>query len=220
MEVILRQRKSVAGLAMFLLLAGSLPAQLAPSAVPAQPAAPAPKPAVGPKSLKIIATQGEGAKNSVKARSATQPAVEVRDENDKPVANAQVIFQLPASGPGGVFYDWMRTQTTRTDERGQATASGLTPNDMEGRFNIKVTAFAGDATANIVIAQSNIERAGKDLTVAGKTRWWKPVLILGIVAAAGGGIYAARRGNGTTTTTAVTIPVTITPGPITVGNPK
>jgi hypothetical protein len=216
----LRQRKSVAGLAVFLLLAGSLPAQQAPPVVPAQPAVPAPKTVAGPKSLKVIATQGEGAKNSVKARSATQPAVEVRDENDKPVANAQVIFQLPASGPGGVFYDWMRTQTARTDERGQAAASGFTPNDVEGRFNIKVTAIAGDATANIVIAQSNIERAGKDLTVAGKTRWWKPVLILGIAAAAGGGLYAARRGSGINTTTVVTTPVTITPGPISVGTPK
>jgi hypothetical protein len=210
----------VAGLAVFLLLAGSLPAQQASSPVPVQPTVPAPAPVAGPKSLKISATQGEGAKNSVKARSATQPAVEVRDENGKPVANAQVIFQLPASGPGGVFYDWMRTQTARTDERGQATASGLTPNDIEGRFNIKVTAIAGDATASIVIAQSNIERAGKDLTVAGKTRWWKPVLILGIAAAAGGGVYAARRGSGVNTATVVTTPVTITPGPITVGNPK
>jgi len=216
----LRQRKSVAGLAVFLLLAGSLPAQQTPSAVPAQPAPPAAKPAPGPKSLKIAATQGEGAKNSIKARSATQPAVEVRDENDKPVANAQVIFQLPASGPGGVFHDWMRTQTARTDERGQATASGFTPNDIEGRFNIKVTASAGEATTSVVIAQSNIERAGKDLTVAGKTRWWKPELILGIAAAAGGGIYAARRDSGTTAATVATTPITITAGPISVGTPK
>lgn len=216
----MRQRKSVAGLAVFLLLAGSLPAQQAPSAIPAQPSKPAAKPVPGPKSLKITATQGEGAKNSVKARSATQPVVEVRDENDKPVANAQVIFQLPASGPGGVFYDWMRTQTLRTDERGQAAASGFTPNDIEGRFNIKVTAIAGDATANLVIAQSNVERAGQDLTVAGKSRWWKPVLILGIAAAAGGGIYAARRDSGSNTTTVVTTPVTITASPITVGVPK
>jgi len=216
----LRQRKSVAGLAVFLLLAGSLPAQQTPSAVPAQPAPPAGKPARGPKSLKITVTQGEGAKNSIKARSATQPAVEVRDENDKPVADAQVIFQLPASGPGGVFYDWMRTQTARTDERGQAASSGLTPNDIEGRFNIKVTATAGDATAGIVIAQSNIERAGKDLTVAGKTKWWKPVLIVGIAAAVGVGIYAAGHDSGTTTAAVIKAPVTITPGPISVGTPK
>lgn len=216
----MRQRKSVAGLAVFLLLTGSLPAQQTQTAVPAQAPPAAAKPAPGPKSLKLTATQGEGAKNSIKARTATQPAVEVRDEDDKPVANAEVIFQLPASGPGGVFNDWMRTQTVRTNERGQAAASGFTPNDMQGRFNIKVTAIAGSATNNIVIAQSNIERAGQDLTVAGKTRWWKPVLILGVAAAASGGIYAARRGSGTTAAVVTTTPVTITAGTITVGNPK
>ncbi len=192
MEVTLRLRNGVTGLAVFLLLTSSLPAQQP------QAAAPAAKPAPGPKSLKMIATQGEGATNRIKARSAVQPAVEVRDENDKPVPNAQVVFQLPASGPGGVFYDLARTQTARTNERGQAVASGLTPNNIEGRFDIKVTASAGEARTSIVIAQSNIDRPSKDLAVSGKTRWWKPVLILGAAAVASGAIYAARSGNGST----------------------
>lgn len=146
----------------------------------------------------MIAIQGEGATNHIKARSAVQPAVEVRDENEKPVANAQVVFQLPASGPGGVFYDLARTQTARTNERGQAVASGLTPNNIEGRFEIKVTASAGEATTSIVIAQNNIGRPNKDLVLSGKSRWWKPVLILGAAAVASGAIYAARHGSGTT----------------------
>ncbi|MEN6601192.1 MAG: hypothetical protein ABFD86_02165, partial [Bryobacteraceae bacterium] len=175
----MRLRKGVAGLAVFLLLTGTLPAQQPQAAVPAQPAPPAAKPAPGPKSLKMIATQGEGATNRIKTRSAVQPAVEVRDENEKPVANAQVVFQLPASGPGGVFYDLARTQTARTNERGQAVASGFAPNNLEGRFEIKVTASAGEATTSIVIAQSNIDHPGQDMTVSGKSRWWKPVLILG-----------------------------------------
>jgi len=216
----LRQRKKMAGVAVFLLLTSSLPAQQATPTAPAQPSAPAAKPDLGPKDLKIIVLQGEGAKNSLKTRTATQPAVEVRDENGKPVAGAQVIFQLPASGPGGVFYDWMRTQTVRTDELGRAVASGLTPNGVEGRFNIKVTAIAGQATASVVIAQSNVGRAGKDLAVEGKARWWKPVLILGAVAAASAGIYAARHGSGASSPTVTTAPVTITASTVTVGSSK
>jgi len=202
----LRQRKSMAGVAVFLLLSGTLPAQQTPPPAPAQPAPAAAKPQPGPKSLKIIVLRGEGASNSIKARSATQPSVEVRDQDGKPVAGAQVTFELPASGPGGVFYDWMRIQTVRTNERGQAPASGLTPNRVEGRFEIKVTAEAGQATSRAVITQSNVERPSKDLTVAGKTRWWKPVLILGAAAAASAGLYAARHGSGVTSAGPATAP--------------
>src|SRR6185369_13783504 len=49
--------------------------------------------------LKIVVLQGEGASNSIKSRTATQPAVEVRDDQDKPIAGAEVVFQLPAAGP-------------------------------------------------------------------------------------------------------------------------
>ena len=59
-----------------------------------------------PGGLKIVVVQGEGAKNNLRTRSATQPVVEVRDDSDKPVAGAEVVFQLPPAGPGGVFNGW------------------------------------------------------------------------------------------------------------------
>ena len=169
--------------------------------------------------LKIVALKGEGAMNNIKARTATQPAVEVRDEQDKPVAGAEVVFQLPAAGPGGVFNGWMRTQTARTDAQGQAAASGLTPNDEPGRFNIKVTATQGKKTGSIVIAQSNTVGGGtngKQATGSHKTLW----IVLGLAAVGGiaGGIAATRGGSSTTATP--TNPVSITPGPVTVGGPK
>src|SRR5712664_1796400 len=101
--------------------------------------------------LKIVVVQGEGAKNNVRTRSATQPVVEVRDDSDKPVAGAEVVFQLPPAGPGGVFNGWMRNQTARTGPDGRAQTSGFTPNDEEGRFNIKATATSGTKTASAVI---------------------------------------------------------------------
>jgi hypothetical protein len=167
--------------------------------------------------LKIVVIQGEGAVNNIRSRTATQPVVQVRDQTDKPVEGAEVIFQLPAAGPGGVFNGWMRTQTTKTNAQGQAAASGFTPNEEAGRFNIKVTATSGEKTASAVIAQTNTGRGGAGSTGSGISKKWKVLLVVG-AAALGGGIYAAKRGNGTTPT--VYTPVTVTAGPVTVSGPR
>jgi len=171
----------------------------------------------GPGNLKVSVLQGENAINSIKMKTATQPAVEVRDEQDKPVAGAEVVFQLPAAGPGGVFHGWMRTQTTRTNEQGQATASGLTPNEDEGRFNIKVTATQGKKTGSVIIAQSNA-RNGTPGQQAGKSRRGLWILV-GVIAAAAiiGGVAAA---SGDDSSGSSTNPVTISAGPVTVGGPR
>jgi len=188
-------------------------------AVPQQPAAPA-VPAEPPGVLKVVVIEGEGAINNIRTRSATAPVVEVRDENDKPVAGAEVIFQLPPAGPGGVFHGWMRSQTVRSDAQGRAAASGYTPNDQAGRFNIKVTATLGKKTGSVVIGQSNAYRGGGSApgVSGGRSNWWKIVLGVGAAGAVIGAV-AATRGNGTSTP-AATNPITITPGPITVGSPR
>jgi hypothetical protein len=174
-----------------------------------------------PGDLKIVVLEGEGAKNFTKSRSGVNAVVEVRDQADKAVPNAEVVFQLPAAGPGGVFNGWMRTQTTRTDEKGQAGTNGFTPNDQEGRFNIKVTATAGTKSAGAVIAQANVKGAGGDPTMSnGKSNWWKWALGVGATGAVIG-IVAGTRDNGTKTAAAATpIPVTISPGAVSVGGPR
>ncbi len=169
--------------------------------------------------IKIVVVQGEGALNNIKARTATAPVVEIRDDNDKPVAGAEVVFQLPVSGPGGVFNGWMRTQTTRTDAQGRAAATGMTPNDEEGRFNIKVTAHDGKRSASTVIAQSN-SRTGGNTGQKADNSHKKVLIVLGILAVAGivGGIAGTRgadSGGGLSSS-----PVTIAPGPVTVGAPR
>ncbi len=170
--------------------------------------------------LKIIVVQGEGALNSTRARTATQPAVEVRDDSDKPVAGAEVVFQLPAAGPGGVFNGWMRTQTTRSGADGKAAASGFTPNDEEGRFNIKVTATAGTKSASAIVGQSNgrgTNGSGAKMS-GGRNKIWLAVAIIGVGALAGG--VAATRGDDKAVAAAASIPVSITPGAVTVGGPR
>jgi hypothetical protein len=194
-----------------LILAAAL---VAPPVVSAQEAAPPPPKQAG-GTLKIVTLEGEGAKNVIKTRYAVQPVVEVRDENDKPVSGAEVVFQLPAAGPGGVFNGWMRTQTLRTDAEGKAGTNGFTPNDDEGRFNIKVTATSNGKTGSTIIAQSNTRTGGQ--SSSGASKWWKVLAIAGGAAAAGGIVAATRNGD---SSGAGNNPVTIAPGTITVTGPR
>jgi hypothetical protein len=182
----------------------------------------------GPKSeltapagdIKIVVVQGEGAMNNVRTHSAVAPIVEVRDSGDKPVAGAEVVFLLPPMGPGGLFNGWMRTKTARTSADGRAEATGYATNDEEGRFNIKVTATSGMKSTSVIIAQSNTQNGGPSSGAQLKSRsnTWKVLAVLG---AAGlvGGIVAATRG-GSSSTAAVTIPISISPGPVSVGGPR
>lgn len=181
-------------------------------AAPPAPAATAQEPA---GNLKIVVVQGENAVNSIRSKTATQPVVEVRDDSDKPVAAAEVVFRLPASGPGGVFSGWLNYQVARTDDQGRATATGMVPNDQEGRFNIKVTATSGKRTGTAVIAQTN-SNASPATTSRSHTKLY---IILGVVAvgALAGGLAAHASGGGSTPP--VTTPVTISAGPVTVGGP-
>ncbi len=181
----------------------------------------------GPKSdlvqqttgLKIVVVQGEGAANNVRTRSATPVVVEVRDDSDKPVSGAEVVFQLPPAGPGGVFNGWMRNQTARTGADGRAQTSGFTPNDEEGRFNIKATATSGTKTASAVIAQTNSRSGSGPQAKSNHSGLWKVLAVVG-VAGLVGGVVAAKHGGGSSASTTPTIPITISTGPVTVGGPR
>ncbi len=177
----------------------------------AEPAAePAPPP--GPKEIKIVVLEGEGAKNDIKSGAAVAPRVQVMDDKDQPVEGAEVIFRLPMAGASGAFSGWVRSQTVRTDSDGVAEAGGYAPNDTEGRFNIRVTAKAGQADASVVIAQSNVGGSSK----RSNKKWW----ILGAIGAGAGvaiGVAAARDSSSGGT---VTTPVSIAAGPVSVGAPR
>jgi hypothetical protein len=170
--------------------------------------------------IKIVVVQGEGALNNIRARSAAPLIVEVRDSSDKPVAGAEVVFQLPPAGPGGVFNGWMRNQTARTSAEGRAETNGYTPNDEAGRFNIKVTATSGTKTTSSIVAQINTPN-GTDTNgkqAKSKSNLWKVALIVGAAGLAGG-IVAATRGGSSTPATPPT-PISVTAGPITIGGPR
>jgi hypothetical protein len=166
--------------------------------------------------LKIFVLQGEAAINSVPEHTAVMPVVEVRDANNRPVEGAEVVFQLPATGPGGYFTGHEYSTKVKTNLQGQAGAA-FTPNDIPGRFTIRVTAAMGPRTGHVTITQTNSLHARESTQVRKKTSGRK---IAAIVAVAGGAaavaaILATRGGHsGTRTRT-----ITVTPGSPTVGRP-
>jgi hypothetical protein len=136
--------------------------------------------------------------------------VEVRDENARPVESADVVFELPATGPGGVFEGQQHQFRARATVQGQAGAT-YTPNAQAGRFGIKVTATLGNRTGSTIITQTNSLRpATVEKSGVRKFRWWKVALIAGAGAAVAGIVLATR---GSTPT------VTLTPGRPTFGTP-
>jgi hypothetical protein len=185
---------------------------LAQSAAPPQPSAPGGEPA----RLRILVLRGEGARHSIRSKLAVQSLIEVRGENDKPVPGAQVVFQLPSSGPGGTFPGGRLIQRTASDVRGQAATAGFVPNDQEGRFELKVSVSSGAATASAVIAQANAPTTVLDVKKPSKKRW----LLLVLAAGGAGGVIAATRGGGGGAAAVPTPTITLVPGPVTVGGPR
>ncbi|HEY1340647.1 MAG TPA: hypothetical protein VGF59_24215 [Bryobacteraceae bacterium] len=188
-----------------------------PAAPPlsAQAQTPAPK-------LSIVVIEGEGAINNIRQRTARDPIVQVEDENHRPVAGAAVVFTLPSNGAGGAFANGAHTLTTVTDAQGRAVARGFRPNNIQGRYEIRVNASSGGQTASTVITQTNalIAGAGAAGAAAGGISA-KLIAIIAIAgaAAAGGGIYAATHNSGGTTLTAPPA-TTISAGTGTVGPPR
>lgn len=202
---------ATAALALALPLAAQ---QAAPRVQPGTPQTPPEAAKQGPTALKIVVLEGEGARNDLRSGTAVAPRVQVLDENGRPVADAEVVFRLPMEGPGGSFHGWVKTQTVRTNAEGIAAASGYAPNDLEGRFNIRVTAKAGTQEASAVIAQANVRGSGANGRSSRK--WW---ILAAVGAGAGAAIAAAASGNGSDGV-AVTTPITITAGPVTVAGPR
>jgi hypothetical protein len=117
-------------------------------------------PAAASDGLKIVVVRGEDGKNNIRLKTAEEIAVKVMDTSDKPVAGAEVVFQVPPNGPSGRFYDWLQTQTVKTDTDGIAKVQGFTPNDEAGRWHMRVMATQGARTGQLLVPQTNITQNG------------------------------------------------------------
>ncbi|MCC6590373.1 MAG: hypothetical protein IT168_27015 [Bryobacterales bacterium] len=170
------------------------------------PAAAQEQPAAQPR-FKINVIRGDGAQNRVtKGRATSQAVVEVRDENDRPVAGAIVTFTLPNTGPGGTFTSGGLTTTVTTNQAGQATAT-FTPNSVVGSYNIDVSAAVQGQTVTTSIVQTNLAMAAAAGGISGTT---VGIIVAVVAAAAVGGAMAARGGGGGGNSSPA--PAAVTPG--------
>ena len=162
---------------VFCLLAG------APSALP-QTAA-----------LKITVLDGQGAINNIRQHRAREPVVQVMDDN-LPLKDATVTFVVPDTGPSGVFGESARMLVVQTDENGHAVGRGLHPNQVSGRFEIRVTASFQGRSVSTVITQTNAEPAGAASGGAGGKKFlW--IALLGGGAAAGAALALGGKSSST-----------------------
>ena len=150
----------------------------------------APAAAVAQAPLRVIVVEGEGAINNIRQKTAKAPVVRVEDDDARPMRGATVTFTVPDIGAGGFFASGGSTYIATTDERGMATATGLRPNNVAGRFQIRVRASLAGETASAVINQINAAPA------EARGGMGKKLLIVGLAAGgAVGAIFALRGGS-------------------------
>src|SRR4051794_20832307 len=154
-----------------------------------------------PLQLQILVIGGEGSINNVKQRTAREPVVEVRDQNNRPVAGAVVLFESPGNGASGSFIGGARTLRVTTDAQGRAAGQGFTPNNTQGNFNLQVTASASGVSATAVIHMQNAGGAALNAAHAGHGKLIGILVAVGAAAAAGGAYAATHTGNGGATPT-------------------
>jgi hypothetical protein len=167
--------------------------------------------------LNVIIVEGQGAINNVRQRTTHDIVVQVEDQRQQPIPGASVAFTLPSQGPSGSFVNNEKTLVVTTDGEGKAVARGLKPNNVAGKFEVRVTASFQGQSANAVITQFNM--AVQNPKSTGNAKW---IAILAIVGAAGaGGAIAATRGSKSATPaqSVTSGPIGITAGTGTVGAP-
>jgi hypothetical protein len=124
-----------------------------------------------PEKLNIFVLEGKDATNFIPDRKGTTPVIEVRDENAFPVEGADVVFSLPASGPGGVYPGGGVTKSVKTDVDGQAGAPFVV-SDSPGEFQIQVSVKAGNRTGAVAIHQTNSLTPAQETKKKSRWKFW------------------------------------------------
>jgi hypothetical protein len=193
--------------------------QSPPASTPAKPIAPLPV----IKNLKILVLAGNGEMNDLERRVMAPLVIQILDQNDRPVEGAEVVFRFPLNGPGAAFQSGKTSQTVRSNGTGEAAAVNWMANNEVGTFEIHVTATYGNEVGETTIKMSNVTRIVESAKKGAKqAHWYSPtwvkVALIGGAAGAVVGIILATRGGGHSSTGG-TVPITVTPGPPTVGQP-
>jgi hypothetical protein len=159
------------------------------------------------------------------------------DDLGKPAPGAVVSFQLPGTGPSGVFTNGLRTDIVVTDSEGVARVSGIRWNGEAGTATLRLSASKGGERAgtllDLVVSEpasiairSQTESAPR---YSGGGRSHKKTILL--ILAAGGGVAAialARSSQGSSSNAAIapgsivsggTVTLSVGPPSLTVGKP-
>ncbi len=176
----------------------------------------APQAATAKPHIDIV--EGDGALINVKSRINPVPAVQVVDDNNKPLPGLVVFFVLPSTGPGGDFANGTKALSVSTDKDGRAAAKGIIPNSQLGQFEIRATVSYQGQSATASITQTNVSGVSTSGTGGGISK--KGLIILAIIGGAGAGIALGIRGGGSSSSSSGgSNGITITPGTPTVGAP-
>ncbi len=176
----------------------------------------------GQETLRVEVTEGAGAVVPAQAVSSRRFSVVVRDSGGRPVSGATVHFRLPAEGPGGVFASGLRTESTVTGPKGEATVYGIRWGAEAGRLEILVSAVAGSRRGEAripveVSATAKLAREDKgNLSFRAPSSSKKWVVLLAVGAGAAAGLAMAGGSGGSTQTYAPPAAVVVTP---TIGTP-
>jgi hypothetical protein len=202
-------------LAGLLVLPPNVSAQ-APASTPQGP--PVTQPATV-QSLKVILLAGNRGFNDLEGKVMVPMVVQVVDQNDQPVEDADVVFRFPLDGPSASFADQKTAQTFRTNADGQAAATGWMANGKVGTFQVQVTASRGNELGSATISMTNVTRiVGARVP---EKHWWsskgaKIGIAVGAAAVIAVAVILATRGSGSKSPTVITA----TPGTPTIGAPQ
>jgi hypothetical protein len=188
-------------------LSGALFSLLAASVLSAQSKADA--------GLRVVVVEGEGAINNIRDHTARAPVIRVLDDRERPVTGATVNFLLPELGSSGSFSEGRTHLTVTTGEDGRAVARGLRPNNVAGRFQIRVSASWQGRTGSALVNQVNVAPAPR-----GKSK--SKFIIAALVAGGAVGAVFAAKGSSSSSSPGSSSPggTTITPGSPVFGPPK
>ncbi len=148
------------------------------------------------RGLQILVLEGVKAE-SYPGRPGAQPVIEVRDDLDRPVEGAEVVFDLPMVGPGGAFQDGEKRFTTKTNSQGQAMAAPFTTNPQVGPFTMRVSVKYRGLLAQASVVQLTATKPRSAEAIMRPKSSTKKWVVLGVIAgAAGGGLaYGLTRGS-------------------------
>ena len=108
-------------------------------------------------SYRVAIIDGDGALNSVVAKTAREPVIQVSDVKHQPVSGAYVEFDAPGSGASAAFANGSNHFATTTNADGLAVGSNIKNNGTPGPFVLSVhVSYQGQPIGETQIRQINI----------------------------------------------------------------